>query len=552
LVDQLSDVERLPQKRLRIEQQGIRDRNTAYDSMVGELGSLQSKLAGLKEASLFQSRTTSVGDSEVALAKAATGAVQGTYNFEFTQLASVARMVGTSGVGQPLSYTPDVSGLVLSGAGLATAVTDGSFSVNGKQVTVSASDTLQDVFDNIASATGGQVTGAYDPVTDRVVLSSAGEIILGSATDSSNFLQVMRLNNNGTGSVSSGGELGGVKLSAALTESNLNTAVTDGGSGAGLFRINGVEISFSEADSMSSVIQRINESAAGVQASYDTLNDRVVLTNRVTGDLGIGLEDVTGNFLSATGLTGGGLERGKDLLYTIDGGETLRSHSNTVTEVSSGLAGLSVTALKEGGSSTVTVATDTETIKTAITGFMDQYNKVQSLIEAKTSIETGSDGSVTAAVLARETEVDEVARQLRGLVFNPISGLSGSLNHLEELGFDTGSDDNGVTLKDADALTLAIENDPSGVLGFFTDADYGLAVKLDEYLERVVGDEGSLVTKQDNLSKQASDIDVQVADLERIVQANRQRLIDSFVAMEQAQAQTNQQLQFLSQKFGGG
>lgn len=55
--------------------------------------------------------------------------------------------------------------------------------------------------------------------------------------------------------------------------------------------------------------------------------------------------------------------------------------------------------MKEGGSSTVTVGTDTETIKSAITGFMDQYNKVQSLIEAKISIETGSDGSVTAAVL---------------------------------------------------------------------------------------------------------------------------------------------------------
>ncbi len=131
-----------------------------------------------------------------------------------------------------------------------------------------------------------------------------------------------------------------MKLSAALTDSNLSTAVTDGGAGAGMFRINGVEISFSEADSMSAVIQRINDSAAGVQASYDTLNDHMVLTNRVTGDLGIGLEDVTGNFLAATGLSGGSLERGKDLLYTIDGGETLRSHSNTITEVSSGLVGL--------------------------------------------------------------------------------------------------------------------------------------------------------------------------------------------------------------------
>jgi hypothetical protein len=34
------------------------------------------------------------------------------------------------------------------------------------------------------------------------------------------------------------------------------------------------------------------------------------------------------------------------------------------------------------------------------------------------------------------------------------------------------------------------------------------------------------------------------------VQANRERMIASFIAMEQAQAQINQQMQFLLQRFG--
>ena len=53
----------------------------------------------------------------------------------------------------------------------------------------------------------------------------------------------------------------------------------------------------------------------GVTASYDSINDRMVLANRTTGDIGIAMEDVSGNFLAATGVTAGTLERGKNLLY---------------------------------------------------------------------------------------------------------------------------------------------------------------------------------------------------------------------------------------------
>ena len=54
-------------------------------------------------------------------------------------------------------------------------------------------------------------------------------------------------------------------------------------------------------------------------ARYDSLNDQFTLTNNTTGDLGMALEDVTGNFLAATGLSGGALNRGQNLTYTVNG-----------------------------------------------------------------------------------------------------------------------------------------------------------------------------------------------------------------------------------------
>jgi flagellar capping protein FliD len=71
----------------------------------------------------------------------------------------------------------------------------------------------------------------------------------------------------------------------------------------------------------------------------------------------------------------------------------------------------------------------------------------------------------------------------------------------------------------------------------------------DDFLDRTVGDQGSLVTKQDTLQEQVTDLDDQLSEQER--QANRDLLIQSLLAMENAQLQINQQMQFLTQRFGG-
>lgn len=549
LVDQLAEAERTPQTRLRTEQNTLSRQNNAYAAIQKELEALKTRVTSLADLSLFETRSAATTDKTIATVTASAGAPLGSFSINITQLATAAKQVGNSGVGSSLSATNDVSGLVLADAAFSTAITAGTITVNGKQITIATTDTLQTVFDNISAATGGEVTGSYDAATDRITLSSANPIILGSATDSSNFLQVARLNNNGTGTVSSAAELGVIKQSASLSNANFATPILDGGTGTGEFKINGVSISFSTSDTVANVLKRINDSAAGVTASYDSVNDRFVLTNKSTGDVGVALEDVSGNFLEATGLLNGTLSRGQNLIYSIDGGGELTSQSNTITEASSSIAGLQITAVATG-TTTVTVASDTAAIKTAITDFIEQYNKVQSVIDTQTASETDAKGTVTASVLANQSDANEIATKLRRIVTGEIAGLAAVMNQLEDLGIVSNGTDNKIKLDDETKLDAALANNLTGVRNVFTDPTNGLAAKLSAYLEKTIGDDGSLVTRQQNLTKQAAAIDVQVADLERIVQANRQRMIESFIAMETAQAQINQQLSFLQQRFG--
>lgn len=548
-VDQMTDVQRAPQKRLLQEQNQITQRNNALTGIKTAIGTLSSRVDALKESSLYDSRATSVIDEDVATVSSNGGSPLGTFSLTVTQLATAAKQRGTSNIGAKLASTPDVTGLVLSSAGFSTAITAGTFTVNGKQVEVETSDTLQELFNKINEATDGVVIGSYDSDTDKIVLTGESQIILGSATDTSNFLQVAKLTNNGTSDVESGASLGGIKRTSTMVSANFTTAISDGGAGAGEFKINGVSIEFSATgDSVQNVLDRINASSAGVTASYDTVNDRFLLTSKTTGDQGIALEDVTGNFLAATGLSGGTLDRGKNLLYEIDGGGTLTSSSNTITEDSSGLTGLSISVLDEG-TTQFTVSSDTSAIKTAITSFISEYNTLQKLIDKNTASSTDASGKVTAGLLAQDNDASSIAEELRDIVTTRLTSALG-IKSLDDIGIITNGNDDTLELDDATKLDTALSDNLAAVTALFGDEDEGLAVQLAAFIEKTTGDDGTLIDHQDRLTDQVTDIDKQIEEMERIVQAQKEALTASFVAMEKASAQSNQQLSFLQKNLG--
>lgn len=551
LVDQLADVERAPQRTLLAQQSRLQKRNDALAGIKTQLEALRSKLAVLRDPAFFEKRTTVSSAPSVATATAAAGAPTGSYAFNVRQLATASVLAGSADLGQPLNPTDDVSGLLLSAAGFGGGVTPGAFTVNGKRIEVASGDKLQGVFDQISAATGGAVTASYSAATDRITLAGTGAIVLGSAADTSNFLTAARLSNNGTETVTSATSLGAVRLSAPLGDSRLATPIA-GVDGAGEFKINGVAITFETSDSMADVLRRINDSTAGVIASYDAANDRLMLTNRTSGDLGVALEDVTGNFLAASGLSAGALSRGKNLVYTVNGGPEVSAPGNKLTEESTGIAGLTVTALTEGAV-TVTVGTDQAGVKQALLDFVTEYNKAQSLINSHLASSTDPKGKVTAGVLAGDPDAAELSGKLRGLVTATVAGLGGLVRRLDHLGFSTNGNDDLLTTGNSTVLDEALANQLRDIKDLLAGprggAAPGLAKALDDYLEKALGDEGPLARSQRSLTTQSSSIDTQIAEMEKWVQLRRQQMMNSFVAMETAQQKINQQMLFLQQQI---
>jgi len=357
MVDQLTNVERAPQRRMRTEQASVRAKNAAFTSLKTELTSLKTVSEKLKDTSFFDTRKVTSSETH-ASATADSGTSSGEYNFEIFQLATSAKQLGASDVGAAVSTSS-----AMSSGGFSIAVTAGTVTVQGKQVTVSTDDSLTTTLAAIKTAVGGSFD--YSVSGDKVTLTDSSEIVLGSATDTSNFLQALRLNANGTTSISSSGKLGGIDIS--VTPANAN--FTDGtGAASGSFKINGTTISWDSSATITDILDKINSSEASVYANYDPVNDRFLLTNKTTGDVGITLEDVTGDFLAKSRLltaNSGALSRGKNLLYKVNDAGPLESKSNTIDSNSSGIQGLAVTATKGNGASKISsVDTSGETVTT--------------------------------------------------------------------------------------------------------------------------------------------------------------------------------------------
>jgi flagellar hook-associated protein 2 len=551
IVNELVTVERAPETQMKSEQTTDQQKNTAYQGIGTKLTALASDITSLSDPSFFDNRTTAVSNSSVATATAASGAPLGNYTFKVTQMAADAVQQGSTGVTNSLSATNNVAGLTLSSAGFANPITAGTFTVNGKTITVATSDTLQSVFDQINTATGGAVTGGYNHVADEISLNSSSPIVLGSATDTSNFLQVAQLYNNGTGAISSTSALGGINLANNLASANFSTPVTDGGAGAGQFLINGVAINFNTStDGVKDVLNRINDSAAGVTATYDSVNNRFDLTSKTTGDVGISLQDVTGNFLAATGLSTGTLQRGANLQYSVNGGGTLTSQSNTIDGTSSGISGLSITALGNG-TTTISVGSDTVKISSAISSFVTDYNAAQSYISSQTKPTTDSSGNTVPGVLTGDLDVENIADHLRQISGAVPSGLSGTIQSLTYLGILSNGTDNTLALSDTTTLNSALANNLDAVKQLFTNSTNGLATSFNTYLGNVNGTNGALANDEASMTKESNDITASIASLETRIGQDQTRLTNEFVAMETAINTINAQKQYLNSYFGG-
>lgn len=541
MVDQLMAIERIPQQRLTAEKGENEDKVDALKTLKTKLDKLKTSTTSLKSSTLFNSKSAASSDETLNItATASTNASKGNFEIAVTQLATATRRIGTADV---VTQMGDENSL-LSALRTSTDITEGTFSVNGQEITIAETDTLQDVFDAISIATAGVVTGSYDSVTDTISLDSAsGQLELGGEEDTSNFLSAMKLyqlevvdGGGGSATVSSRSALGVVDIDDTIANSGIGGPIT----GSGTFHINGVAIAFdADSESISTILARVNESEAGVTMSFDSAADQFRVINNETGAYAMNVADSGSGFLAALGLTGSA-DVGKDLEFSMDGGATKKSRSNSITAEAHGLTGVTIKA-SEIGTQTITIDSDTEELKKQVNSFISAFNDVQDYIQEKTKITVDGD-EVEAAILAGNRELSSLDSKLRTFAFAQVDELaSGTLFRLEHMGIDFISGTSKLEIKDSSKLDEALENDLDTLEQFFVGAENSFTGRLDSFLENFLKSDGVMDTIQSSYTERNSDIDEQIKEMERRLEFRRETLESSFIAMEAAQSKTQNQ-----------
>jgi flagellar hook-associated protein 2 len=514
--------------------------NTKLQSQSATLGTLSTSLGQVSLAlqtlgapGLFQSQVATSSNTSVGSATVSGTATAGTTDINITQLAttSVLRSGNTSGSFSDTKLTtPPAASASIDSVLDESSVQGQTFSINGKQITLSDSDTLQNVLDQINSSVPG-VTASYDSTSGAISLASSSPIVLGSGSDTSDFLQQAELFNNGTGSVTSSVGLGRVDGDTDLASAGLRTPITDG-----TFTVNGVSINYTAGETLNDVISSINSSSAGVSASYDSYEDQLVLSATSRGPQSITVADGTGNLATALRLTtsDSSTQVGQPTLFTVNGSSTVRqSDSNILTAAQMGLTGVNFTATATGDTQ-VTVAPDVTTIANAINSFVTAYNSAQSLIASDMYIDTND--ATQDGPLASDTNLTFLASQLRA-VTDGSTNASATVRMLSDLGVDSNATDNTLTDVNTTDLQDALTNNLSDVESLFNDPLNGLTntvqTTLDAYDDPL---NGVIVNEQNNLSSEVSYNQQQISTMQEQLQAQQTALENEFALLDQAEA----------------
>ncbi|MBT7740243.1 MAG: flagellar filament capping protein FliD [Opitutae bacterium] len=217
VVDQLIELEAIPKKRLQLEKQQNDEKMSELGLLKGQLDTLKGAATALQNDDLFEARKGNLDEDAAKFMSAniKAGAMTGSYKIEVsllgssTSMSSIRRKPQGLGKGLHLSATNfAVTGLdiKLSDLPLQTAITKGTFTVASRTYEITSLDeTLQQLIDRIASDPEDDQTAVsleYDSVNDKMVVDGNELIndpsftdtpILGSPTDTSNFLKVLRL-----------------------------------------------------------------------------------------------------------------------------------------------------------------------------------------------------------------------------------------------------------------------------------------------------------------------------------------------------------------------
>ncbi len=271
----------------------------------------------------------------------------------------------------------------------------------------------------------------------------------------------------------------------------------------------------------------------GISANIltDASGSRLVLSSSTTG---------SGTEISMSANADSGLDKltasttvtaPANATYTIDG-IAMESSTNTVAAAISGVS----IKLLEAGKSTISVTTNTDTLKKAASGFVDAYNALMTQLNTLTKVTTAADGTTSGGGLTGDSTVRHMIQSMR----NELVTSSGSSKlTLSQFGINTDQKTGLLAMDDTKWNTaMADTANVAAIQDMFTGKD-GLLARMTTATDAYAVKGGILSARSDALSGTLTKLTEQQEALNRRITNLTTTLTAKYTAMDTLVAQLN-------------
>ena len=343
------------------------------------------------------------------------------------------------------------------------------------------------------------------------------------------------------------------------------------------FAIAGQTFTIADTDTLATLATKINDASGSMpedqRVSATILDNRLVLQRAKTGSDTIVVSDTAGSALQTLGVLDGlgqasnVLMAAQNAVFTVNGAVVERSSNSGLSDV---LTGVTLN-LVGAGSTELTIASDKQAVKDAVTAFVDSYNAFAEMIEKHGEYDTSDPTNPIPGILQGDFMVREMIATLRSKVtqmtgaaytaansaytYNGQQGIMNSLNHV---GVWTTDKTNRLSIIDESRLDALLDQEPDKVENLFRGIQDsagtrsgGVALTMYNVSKNYSSDlDGWIDVRIENMDDEIKQQDERIDRMITNMEAKETMLWKQFNYMDESVGAMNSQLTYLKNNLG--
>jgi flagellar hook-associated protein 2 len=326
---------------------------------------------------------------------------------------------------------------------------------------------------------------------------------------------------------------------------------SDGGSGGTT-----KSVTIPNSSTLSQVRDAINAGDVGVSASIvnDGTTNRLVLSSTTTGSAGniriTATQSGTGNTQNISDFDYAGVDgtmlqdRAADnAVFSVNGLDITRS-SNTVTDA---IDGVTLSLSKEASTAKVTVAANSAAATSAVDSFVKAYNDAVTQLKTLTAYDATNKKS---SILTGDSTARNIQAQLSAMVQTNVSGITGGVTRLSNIGITVQKD--GTLATNSSTLAAALADPGKDVAALFTQTttgNKGIAVQFNDLLESIVGTSGLILGRTEGLDASIKSVQKRADAMNLRLTQIESRYRRQFTSLDSLISSMQQTSQYLTQQL---